>query len=151
MAKSIKWLCVKHLLGDSRGTTFVEVVIAIVVLGLIGASVIPTLLIMNKAEFTRDEQKVAESLARNQIEYIKSAPYVYANETNPYPEYALVPVPDGSYEIELFVQPITIDPETQEHEALPAGHDEGIQEITVRIYHVEKVVLETKNYKVDRP
>jgi type II secretory pathway pseudopilin PulG len=151
MFKIKKRLSQKHLLRDSKGTTFVEVVIAIVVLGLITASVIPTLLIINKAEFRRNEQKVAESLVRNQIEYIKSAPYVYGNETNPEPEYLLVPVPDGSYEIELLVQPVTIDPETQEHEALPAGQDEGIQEITVRIHHVDKMVLEAKNYKVDRP
>ncbi len=146
-----KWLSRQRLLGDSRGTTFVEVVIAVAVLGLIAASVIPTLLIINKAEFRRDEQRVAESLARNQIECIKSAPYVYGNETNPEPEYPLVPVPDGSYEIELLVQPITIDPQTQMHQALPAGQDNGIQEITVRIHHVGKVVLEAKNYKVDRP
>ena len=136
---------------DSTGTTFVEVVIAIIVLGLITASVIPTLLIINKAEFRRDEQRIAESLTRNQLEYIKSVPYIYGNATAPYPEYTEVPAPDASYEIQLLVQPITIDSVTQEHEYLPAGQDEGIQEITVRIYHVDKMVLETRNYKVDRP
>jgi len=135
---------------DSTGTTFVEVVIAIVVLGLITAAVAPTLMMINKAEFTRNEQRIAESLTRNQLEYIKSVPYVYVDAGNPDP-YSKVPAPDGSYEIDLLVQPITIDPVTQEHEYLPAGDDEGIQEITVTIKHVDKVVLETKNYKVDRP
>jgi type II secretory pathway pseudopilin PulG len=150
MLRRGKQICaaLKH---DSTGATFVEVVIAIVVLGLITASVIPTLLIINKDEFRRDEQKIAESLTRNQLEYIKSVPYIYGNATDPYPEYTEVPAPDASYDIELLVQPITIDPATQEHEYLPAGQDEGIQEITITIYHVDKMVLETKNYKVDRP
>jgi len=136
---------------DATGTTFVEVVIAIIVLGLITAAIAPTLMMINKAEFTRNEQRIAESLTRNQLEYIKSVPYIYGNDTDPYPEYTEVPAPDGSYEIDLLVYPITIDPATQEHEYLPPGEDEGIQEITVLIYHVDKMVLETKNYKVDRP
>jgi type II secretory pathway pseudopilin PulG len=136
---------------DSTGTTFVEVVIAIIVLGLITAAIAPTLMMINKAEFRRGEQKIAESLTRNQLEYIKSVPYIYGNLTDPYPAYTEVPAPDGSYDVELIVQPITINPVTQEHSPLDPGQDEGIQEITVQIYHVDKMVLETKNYKVDRP
>jgi hypothetical protein len=34
---------------------------------------------------------------------------------------------------------------------LDPGQDEGIQEITVKIYHVDKMVLEVRDYKVDRP
>jgi len=151
MWKRVRQFSRRSLFGSSRGTTFVEVVIAIVVLGLITASIAPTLMIINKAEFRRNEQKIAESLTRNQLEYIKSVPYIYGNAAVPYPEYTKVTAPDATYEIELLVQPITIDPETQEHEDLPAGQDEGIQKITVKIYHVDKLILTTRNYKVDRP
>jgi type II secretory pathway pseudopilin PulG len=151
MWKRLRQSSRRSLFGSSRGTTFVEVVIAIVVLGLITVSIAPTLMIINKAEFTRNEQKIAESLTRNQLEYIKSVPYIYGNATVPYPEYTEVTAPDATYEIELLVQPITINPETQEHEDLPVGQDEGIQEITVKIYHVDKLILTTRNYKVDRP
>lgn len=151
MPKITRWLSRRHIIRDAQGVTYVEVLISIIVLGLITASVIPALLVINKTEFTRNEQRVAESLTRNQLEYIKSTPYIYGNATDPYPDYTEVPVPDATYDIELSVQPVTINTETQEHEYLPAGQDEGIQEITVQIYHVEKKVLETKNYKVDRP
>jgi hypothetical protein len=116
-------------------------------------------MIINKSEFTRNEQKIAESLTRNQLEYIKSVPYIYGNATVPYPEYTKVTAPDATYEIELLVKPIEIvtivpsPPATpyQEHNYLPEGEDEGIQEITVKIYHVDKLILTTRNYKVDRP
>lgn len=150
MLRRCKQICTA-LRHDSTGTTFVEVVIAIIVLGLITAAIAPTLMMINKAEFRRGEQKIAESLTRNQLEYIKSVPYIYGNDTDPYPEYTEVPAPDDSYEIDLFVYPITIDPVTQEHDYLPPGEDEGIQEITVQIYHVDKMVLEVRDYKVDRP
>ena len=149
MLKRIGWICPKALFRGAKGAALVEVVIAVVVLGLITASVPPVLLLINDAEFKRNEQAVAESLTRNQIEYIKSTSYIAGNATNPQPEYALVPVPNKTYDIEVTARPIHVDPYTQEHSYL-AGVDEGIQEIMVKVYHVDKLIVETKNYKVNR-
>ncbi len=150
MLKCIGRICPKNLFRGTKGVALVEVVIAVVVLGLITASVPPVMVLITNAEFRRNEQKVGESLTRNQIEYIKSASYIAGNDTNPEPEYALVPVPNETYDIEVMAVPITIDPVTREHTELPEGEDEGIQEITVRVYHVDKLVVETRNYKVER-
>ena len=136
-------VCRKALLGSSRGATLVEVVIAVVVLGLITASVAPVLVLITKSQFSWSEQRVAESLTRNQIEYVKVAAYIPGYET--LPQYAEVPRPD-TYDIVIVAQPI--DPVTKL--PLASGQDEGIQEITVSIYHVDRLVLQTKNYKVDR-
>ncbi len=146
------WLraCRKSLSRNSSGATLIEVVIAMVILGLITSTVPPVMILITKAEFKRNEQRVAESLTRNQMEYVKSASYIAANSTNPDPAYGEVPVPNESYKIEVIVQPIQVDPVTQAHQALPDGEDEGIQEVKTRIYHVDKLVLETRGYKVDR-
>ena len=145
MLKRMGRVCRKALLGSSRGATLVEVVIAVVVLGLITASVAPVLVLITKSQFSWSEQRVAESLTRNQMEYVKVAQYEPRTGNETLPQYAEVPVPDDTYDIHIVAQPI--DPATRE--PLDAG-DEGVQEITVSIYHVDRLVLVTKNYKVDR-
>jgi prepilin-type N-terminal cleavage/methylation domain-containing protein len=131
-----------------RGFTLPEVLIAVVVLGLLTATIPPLMIMMTRAEFSRNEHRIAESLTRNQIEYIKSVDYkAAANSTAPY---GTVPVPNQTYEIDLAVQPIHVDPVTLDHEVLPYGQDEGIQEVTVGVYHADRLVIETRAYKVDR-
>ena len=113
------------------------------VLSLLVATVPPVLLMSVHAEFKMNEEMTAEGLTRMQIEYIKGSPYIYANETNPYPEYNIVPVPNESYRIEVVIQPIAED-----YSDLPAGQDEGYQKIKVIIYHSDEKVMETLNIKV---
>ena len=158
MLRIVRLIRRKTLRGSSRGATLVEVLIAIAVLGLITSSILPVLLMLNKAEFKWTEQTVSESLIRTQVEYLKGCPYIYGNATVPEPPYAIVPSPDPSYEIEVIVKPIhvdpsIIDPETGEiaHTPLDPGQDEGIQEVTINIYHVDRLVISAKNYKVERP
>ena len=156
LVKRIRYNSIQH---SSRGATLVEVVIAVVVLGLITSSVPPVLIMLNNQQFRWNEQTVAESLVRSQIEYIKGCPYIYGNATVPNPVYKTVLdtdgnmtalVPDEDYRINVIAQPIHIDSGTQVHSPLPSGQDEGIQEITVQVYHVNKLVLSVKAYKVDR-
>ena len=140
----------------SLGATLVEVVIAVVVLGLLTSAVPPVFVMLTKAEYRRDERRVAEALIRMQMEYVKSAAYIdnYGNETGRV--YATVPVPDESYLVNVDVVPVHIDPETRTRTPLAPAFDEGIQEITVEVYHVDKnvevdtPVLAAKSYKVDR-
>jgi hypothetical protein len=61
------------------------------------------------------------------------------------PQYAEVPTSDDSYDIDIVAQPV--DPTTREP---LVADDQGIQEITISIYHADRLVLQTKNYKVDR-
>ena len=159
MWKHGKRICCNSLHRSSKGATLVEVVIAIVVLGLITSSVPPVLILLNNSQFKWNEQTVSESLVRTQIEYIKGSPYIYGNATVPNPVYKTVLdvegnmtalVPDEDYRIEVIAIPIQIDSGTRVHSPLPSGQDKGIQEITVEVYHIDKLVLSVKNYKVDR-
>ena len=163
MWKLGKRICCNSLHRSSRGATLVEVVIAIVVLGLITSSVPPVLIMLNNSQFKWSEQTVAESLVRSQIEYIKGSPYIYGNVTVPNPTYTTVPVPSDGYRIDVIARPILIIPvatpvpspaPTPVHQYVdfiqPGAKDLGMQEITVEVYHVDKLVLSVKNYKVDR-
>jgi len=167
---------------SSKGATLVEVVIAIVVLGLITASVPPVLIMLNNSQFRWNEQAVAESLVRTQFEHIKGCSYICANVNNsiseggvtvlkPSDSYMTVPVlPDNSYEVKIIVKPMQTDTSTNPpgHLYLSEGAYQyecdgdgnflkdadgrilGIQEITVEVYHVGKLVISAKDYKVNR-
>ena len=155
-----KWQFLKKgLLRNSSGVALTEVVVAIVVLALIVGSVPPVLLLITKSQFSWHEQRVAESLSRNQMEYIKVATYMGGNETDPFPEYKVIDLSDETlqtYVIDVVAQPI--DPETRTLLVDPVTelpielgvYDKGLQGITVSIYHVDRLILRTTNYKVDR-
>jgi len=156
MSKRTRQVWRKALLKNSSGATLVEVVIAVVVLALITASIPPVLVLITHSQFSWTEQRVAESLTRNVVEYVKVAEYIPGNGTQPLPEYIDEEqegklVPDETYDIDVGAQPI--DPEDPERAPLDPAlgvYDKGVQEITVSIYHVDRLVLQTKNYKVDR-
>ena len=165
MWKLGKWICHNRFQRSSRGAALVEVVIAIVVLGLITSSVPPVLILLNNQQFKWNEQTVSESLIRTQIEYIKGCPYIHGNTTVPNPVYATVPVPSDGYQINVIARPVLVLPAptpspmpspapTPIHQYVdfdePGAEDLGMQEITVEVYHVDKLVLSAKNYKVDR-
>ena len=134
------------MLRSSRGFALTEVVVAVIILALILAAVPPVLLLILHSQYSWTEQRVAESLTRNQIEYIKAAEYIEGNVTHPDPAYTAVPTPDETYDVVIIAQPI--DPATKAD--LPEGDDDGVQKITIRIEHADKLVLQTVNYKIDR-
>ncbi len=121
----------------SRGFTLLEVVIGVAVLGLILASIPPVLLMITHAQYSWNEQRIAESLVRNQVEYLKVTDYDSGIE----PEYPSIlklqpDLADGTYRIDV--------------EASSIDGDNHLQEIIIEVYHVDDLVLETKTYKVDR-
>jgi type II secretory pathway pseudopilin PulG len=150
-----------------RGSTYIEVLIAVVVLGFMTASVPPVLVYVSDAEFKRNEQQLGENITRNQFEYIKSADYIWGNGTellsdpegNETPYYARVryeevPVP-SSYGIQVKADPI--DPETGEKLLNKYHQDMGIQRITVTVFGYRydesdnlKYIMQTQAYKVAR-
>ncbi len=167
MWKVVKRIWCNRLHRSSRGATLVEVVIAIVVLGLITSSVPPVLIMLNNQQYRWNEQTIAESLVRTQIEYIKGCPYIYGNATVPNPVYPTVAVPTDGYLINVIARPIMIIPlaaptptpgpspaPTPVHQYVDftqaGASDVGIQELTVQVYHENKLVLSVIAYKVDR-
>lgn len=64
--------------GRSRGFTMIEVVIAMLLLGIIGVAVLTSLSYASTVLIMTDRRATAESLAKTQMEYVKSQNYTSA-------------------------------------------------------------------------
>ena len=121
------------LVSGQKGTTLIEVLIAIALLGMIAVPFLTALSTSSRALIIADERTTAESLVRSEMEYVKSCDYDSASY-----EHADVPSPDHpGYTVSVDVEALN-DP------------DDGIQEITVTVKRDGEVVLTTSTYKVDR-
>jgi prepilin-type N-terminal cleavage/methylation domain-containing protein len=124
-----------------KGFSFIEVVIALAVLGIIAVGFLGGLTTASKGLMIADERETANNLAEAQIEHIKRQAYDIIN--NP-PQYSLVAGFPSSYSID---QPLAVrldrdgDGDT--------STDEGIQKITVTVRHGDKEVLTLEDYKVN--
>ena len=155
-----------------RGFSLIEVMIAIALLGIIGVAFLGALSTASKALFIADERATAESLARSQMEFVKS--YEYEAYVPPPPP--LLYTKDGEasathpgYFIWIDAFPIhpdtgalLINPDTGEFLPNPETpdpddfySDEDIQKIIVTVKHgaeaeTAKEVIVLEGYKVNR-
>lgn len=117
------------------GSTLIEALIALAILGAVGAAFLMGLTTASKAGIITDEKTTGESLARSQMERVKNTAYVHS--VNGY----TLPDPVGEdytgYSSIATAQPLH-DP------------DDGIQKITVIISRLGKEVFRLESYKVSR-
>jgi prepilin-type N-terminal cleavage/methylation domain-containing protein len=133
-----------NLIQSQKGQGLIEVLLAIAILGVVAVSFLTALATASKAIIVADERTTAESLARSEMEYIKNSPY---DDTNNPPQYSLDPditIPD-SYTPKPVIMAVRLDPEGN-----GTGNDDGIQQITVEVYHQGNLILSTTDYKVNR-
>jgi Tfp pilus assembly protein PilV len=117
---------------NQSGLVLIETLIAFGVLSLVILGLLSGLMTSSKATITAREQAIAESLARSQLEYIKSLPYSSSYTIDPSIALASgwdIPTPL----IELV-----------------HGSDDGIQKISVTPEHNGKSILSISTYKVNR-
>jgi type II secretory pathway pseudopilin PulG len=118
------------------GTTFLETVVALAILGTIAVTFLSGLATTSQAAFIADEQSTAKSLAQSQIEWTKNANYIYSAT-----EYSPAPIPGGKdyidYSVNITAQPLH-------------SPDDGIQKITVIVKRSDEVVTKLEGYKLDR-
>ena len=136
----------KKLGGGESGVALIETLVALAVLGLIAVVFLSGLATAARATLIADEQATAESLARSEIECVKSQEYIYSGHgmyQNREQRHGFVmPL---SYSVAISVEPI--NPDTGE--PLLSG-DQGIQRITVTVNRGSKLLLTLEGYKVDR-
>jgi type II secretory pathway pseudopilin PulG len=125
-----QWLRRIKVQGE-RGLGIVESLAAVAVLGAAVVAFIVALSTGSLAVREVDEETVAQSLARSQLEYIKDYPYNSAATT-----YPKVETPEG-YTVSVAVSSI---PET----------NTDIQKITVIISRESEDILTVADYKVNR-
>ena len=130
---------------DQRGFGLVETLVAVSILGVAVVAMLIVLSAGTVAVGECNQEVVAQSLARTQLEYTKNYPYDLGADTYPYvytydETYNLSPItlPEGyaiAVEAESILEPVT---------------DDNIQKITVTISRGGEDILTIEGYKVNR-
>jgi prepilin-type N-terminal cleavage/methylation domain-containing protein len=126
-----------------RGFTFIEVLVALAVLGIIAAAFLYALASSSKSTSLSDERTSAESLTRTEMEYVRDSIYIpaiwqYQLPTTP-PSWDTghaLPVGYTGYSVNVSA-------------SLVHATDDGLQLITVVVYHGSKTVFTLTGYKAD--
>jgi len=108
-----------------------ETVIAVAIMGIIAVAFLSALATTSSARATNDERTAAKILAEDIIENIKSDNFSRDEYV------AVVPAEFPGY---------TVDP----NPIIPVNTGNGIQKITVVVFHHGHEVLRLESYKVDR-
>ena len=125
---------IRNFPSYESGVSLVETVVVLFVLGTIAVIFLTGMMISSKAAFITDEQSTAESLARSQMDWVQSRSY---NATG----YSAAPIPSSTDYINYSTN-ITTEP-------LHASED-GIQKISVTVWHSGAEVFALDSYKVNR-
>lgn len=117
------------LVKSERGSSLIETVVALALLGIIGVAFLSALAVSSNARFIADERVSARILAESQMEYVKKQAYAAS--------YDAAPIPD---EYAGYTAVISVD----------AMRNGNIQKITVSVRHQSEEVTTLENYKVNR-
>jgi prepilin-type N-terminal cleavage/methylation domain-containing protein len=128
-------------LRKQRGFGLVEVIIALGLLGVIGIAFLTALATTSTAIIVSDKHATAESLARSELEFVKSQnysgePWSYqlpsgTSPTGNFPEWWVSgshTLPDGYEHYTATVEATLLDPLED-----GSGNDDGLQKITVTV------------------
>jgi len=127
---------------SEKGFTFIEVVIALAVLGIIAVGFLGGLATASKGLMIADERETANNLAEAQMEYVKNQPY---DSTNNPPQYELLDDNDIPDHYSIQVSAERLDRDTPPN----LNDDDGVQKIEVMVKHSDKAVLTLEDYKVN--
>jgi prepilin-type N-terminal cleavage/methylation domain-containing protein len=117
------------------GFTLVEVLVAMGILAIVGATFMISLSVGSRASLVSQERVNAESLAKSQMEDAKA--FNYMRDATTYPVIDLGELADYGYAISVLAEPLSTP-------------DDGIQKITVTVTLDGETVFTLSDYKVDR-
>ena len=139
-------------LMSQKGQTLVEVLIAIVILGMVAVPFLTALSVSSRAIMVTDDKAAAESLARAELEYVKNSSYSFTGFN-----YSLPGTPPpwdpnrtalddcyATYSVNVTGVPINPENGTALSDY---RNDRHIQNITVVVYHQNTSVLTMSTYK----
>lgn len=123
------------LTGSEKGISTLEVLLAIVILGVVAVTFLGSIGTGTQATVVTKEQAVAESLIRSEAEYVKGCGYQYG--ASEYPVDPTLTIPEGWTVPLPAVVPVHVI-------------DDGMQEVTVSAQYQGETVLSILIYKVAR-
>ena len=131
------------------GLTLVEILVALGILAAVAVVFLLAMTTSSKAVMVSQESVAVESLAKSEMEYVKSttyqdAPWSYEIPSNP-PSWDLAhSMPSGydGYSIQVNAAQMEVNPDN------PAGEDDGLQKITVTVLRNGETVFTLVGYKV---
>ena len=118
----------------NKGFAFIETIVALGLLGIVAVVFLSSIGTAANTTMVNDEQAIAESLARSEIEYIKDCSYQYS--ATEYPIDTALDITDG-WSVSTTAEALH-DP------------DDGIQKVTVTVQRAGEEKLSALAYKVDR-
>ncbi len=117
------------------GFTLIETLLAMFILGFLGVTLLTGLWSLSRVNIVGKEQTTAESLARSEMEFIKTQPYQSA-PVAAYGTPSSLPIPAG-WTMSTSVASVHTS-------------DDGIQAVTVYVSHNGRGILSVTDYKVNR-
>jgi len=134
----------RSLQNGEQGLTLVEVLVALGILAAVAVIFLLGMTTSSKAVMVSQERVAADSLAKSQMENIKSWAYDSDPNHNP-PDYSAAKLADSPpFYINFVAERLEVKGGN------PAGEDDGIQKITVTITRDGETVLKLEGYKVNR-
>jgi len=124
------------------GLTLIEILVAMGILAAAAVTLLVGMATSSRAVMVSQERVAADSLAKSQMERIKSWEYDDANNPPDYEAARLTDIPDG-YDIDIAAA--RLDPEED-----GLADDDGLQEITVAVTHDGEVAFTLVGYKVNQ-
>lgn len=126
--------------GGELGFTLIEVIVALALVSTAGIAFLSSLSTASRSTMSVNDKAMAGSLASSQLEYVLSQPY---DATDSPPVYAPIPgIPEG-WTIDVAAE--RLDPEAD-----GLADDDGLQLITVEVYHGDTMELSLTTRKVDK-
>ncbi|MBN2463353.1 MAG: prepilin-type N-terminal cleavage/methylation domain-containing protein [Dehalococcoidia bacterium] len=131
--------------NGEQGLTLVEIIVAMAILAAAAVVFLVGMTTSSKAVMVSQERVAVDSLAKSQMEFIKSQDYVNTDDYNPSdPDFSYQPIAISTDLVQRGYEIIIHDPE-----AVPDG-DVNIQSITIEVTRNGETAFTLIGYKVNQ-
>jgi prepilin-type N-terminal cleavage/methylation domain-containing protein len=126
--------------SGQRGLTLIEILVALGILAAVAVVFLLGMSTSSKAIMVSQEAVAVDSLAKSQMENIKSWAYDDVNDPPQYENAKLTDIPDG---YDITITAAHLDPDGDGF-----TDDDGLQKITVNVTHDGEIAFTLVGYKV---